>query len=161
MLKASQRGHISHIKPKPHSAIWRVQIQPKPQTKWIVLKCISRWIAMNEVQNTYKEIFIFQKEPVHLISPKTRSGNGETVSFYNRKTSHSDECFPPTEHKAFFSKSKHYSGFTQNSRSKACKPLAQGHTIQYGIVSSLTLLFQCLPCPIVLPGQCVDRQQAF
>lgn len=109
MLKPSQRGHISHIKPKPHSAIWRMQIQPKPQTKWIVLKCISRWIVMNEVQNTYKEIFIFQKEPVHLISLKTRFGNRETteretISFYNRNTSHSDECFPPTEHKAFFLK---------------------------------------------------------
>lgn len=64
---------------------------------------------MNEVQNTYKEIFIFQKEPVHLISLKTRFGNRETteretISFYNRNTSHSDECFPPTEHKAFFLK---------------------------------------------------------
>lgn len=50
--------------------------------------------------------FHLQKKPVHLISPKTRSGNGETmkretISFYNRNTSHSHECFPPTEHKAF------------------------------------------------------------
>lgn len=165
MLKPSQRGHISHIKPKPHSAIWRMQIQPKPQTKWIVLKCISRWIVMNEIQNTYKEIFIFKRNQCIWSLQKPSLGMGKLrkgrLSLSITEILHTQmNAFHPQTIKHFFSKSKHYSGFTQNSRSKACK-LAQGHTIQYGIVSSLTLLFQCLPCPIVLPGQCVDRQQAF
>jgi len=53
--------------------------------------------------------FHLQKEPVHLISPKKQVWEWETMaieinSLYNRNTSHSDECFPPTDHKALFLK---------------------------------------------------------
>lgn len=166
MLKPSQKGHISHIKPKPHSAIWRMQIQPKQQTKWIVLKCISRWITMNEVQNTYKEIFIFKRNQCIWSPRKPGLGMGKLrkgrLSLSTTEILHTHmNAFHPQTIKHFFLKASTILVLLRIAEARHVKPLAQGHTIQYGIVSSLTLLFQCLPCPIVLPGQCVDRQQAF
>lgn len=109
VLKPSQRGHISHTKPKPHSAIWRMQIQPKPQTKWIVLKCISRWIMMNEVQNTYKEIFIFKRNQCIRSPQKTGLGMGKLwkgrLSLSTTEILHTQmNAFHPQNIKHFFLK---------------------------------------------------------
>lgn len=62
-LEPSQSGHISHYKAQTILCYLENAKPAKPQTKWIIPKRISRWIVMNETQNTYKEISIFKRNP--------------------------------------------------------------------------------------------------
>lgn len=63
----------------------------------------------------------------------------ETNSFYNRNTSHSNECFPPTDHKAFF----FYFFFIKASTTLVSHRIAEAKLVnhlsrvrQYNMVSS-------------------------
>lgn len=62
-LESSQSGHIFHQKAQTILCYLENAKPAKPQTKWIIPKHISRWIMMNESQNTYKEISIFKRNP--------------------------------------------------------------------------------------------------